>query len=403
MCMNWKLVGSACCAVLLSVAAPCFSQPPEGAGQQQNVVAHDRKAREFLAAKRPDLAAREYEAIIALDPKNADAQGNLGVLLFFNADYAKAAPHLRAALNEKRTLWKLQALLGMSEKRIGQPAVAQTDLEESFPQLDDVKLRRQVGLELIELYSATGDLDKAAGVVGTLRRLLPADGEILYAARRIYGDLADDATLRLATLAPDSARMHQLMAHEMMRQGNRDGAIEQFREALRIDPQATGLHFELAEAYYTASDNPDLKKAEIEYRAALAANPFDAKSECQLGEIALHGPDAAAAFKHFSRCLELQPDDVDATMGLAKTMTLMKEPLKAQQYLERVVRLDPLREVAHYRLATIYRASGRTADADRELAEFRRLRTLKSNLREVYKQMRVHPVKEEQADADVPK
>ncbi|MDR3717958.1 MAG: tetratricopeptide repeat protein [Bryobacteraceae bacterium] len=394
--MNWKLVGA-----LLCVAAQCFSQPVADAARQ--IGAHERKAREFLGAKRPDLAAREYEAIIAFDAKNADAQGNLGVLLFFNADYAKAAPHLRAALIEKPALWKIQALLGMSEKRVGQPAAALTDLEASFPKLDEEKLRRQVGLELIELYAAAGDLDKAAGVVGALRRLLPADGEILYAARRIYGDLADDATLRLATLAPGSARMHQLMAHEMMRQGYRDAAIEQYREALRIDPQATGLHFELAEAYFTASDNPDLKAAESEYRAALAANPFDARSECQLGEIALRGPDAAAAFQHFSRCLELQPDDVDANLGLAKTLLLMNESQKAQRYLERSVQLDPLREVAHYRLAAIYRAAGRTADADRELAEFRRLKTLKSNLREVYKQMRVHPLKEEQADADVPK
>jgi tetratricopeptide (TPR) repeat protein len=224
MCMNWKLVGA-----LLCVAAQCFSQPSTDAARE--IGAHERKAQEFLGAKRPDLAAREYEAIIALDARNADAQGNLGVLLFFNADYAKAAPHLRAALNEKPALWKIQALLGMSEKRVGQPAAAETDLEASFPKLDEEKLRRQVGLELIELYAATGDLDKAAGVVGTLRRLLPTDGEILYAARRIYGDLADDATLRLATLAPGSARMHQLMAHEMMRQGYRDAAIEQYHEA----------------------------------------------------------------------------------------------------------------------------------------------------------------------------
>jgi len=398
--MNWKVVESLCFAAALCGTAPCFAQAAANTAQQ--IETHNRKAREYLSAKRPDLAAREYEAIIALDPKNTDAQGNLGVLLFFNADYVKAAPHLRAAVTEKPELWKIQALLGMSEKRTGQPAAARSDLEASFPKLEDEKLRRQVGLELIEVYVAGGDLDKAGGVVGTLRRMLPGDVEILYAARRIYGDLADDATLRLASVAPDSARLHQLMAHEMMRRGNRGGAIAQFREALRIDPRASGLHFELAEAYYTATDNPDLPQAESEYRAALQVNPFDAKSECGLGEIAFRGSDATAALQHFSRCLELQPDDVDANVGVAKTLMLKNEMTKAQRYLERAVQLDPLREVAHYRLATIYRATGRKEDADRELAEFRRLKTLKDNLREVYKQMRLHPQHEE-TDADVPK
>jgi hypothetical protein len=77
--------------------------------------------------------------------------------------------------------------------------------------------------------------------------------------------------------------------------------------------------------------------------------------------------------------------------------------LKRSATCERADRLDLSREAAHSRLATIYCTAARTADADRELAEFRRLKTLKSNLREVYKQMPVHPKGEERAGADVPK
>ncbi len=53
-------------------------------------------------------------------PRNLDAQANLGVLLFFQGDYGKAEPHLRAALDMQPTLTKIQALLGMAEKRTGQ-------------------------------------------------------------------------------------------------------------------------------------------------------------------------------------------------------------------------------------------------------------------------------------------
>ena len=37
-------------------------------------------------------------SVKALDPKNVDAQGNLGILLFFRPGYAQAVPHLRAAV-----------------------------------------------------------------------------------------------------------------------------------------------------------------------------------------------------------------------------------------------------------------------------------------------------------------
>jgi hypothetical protein len=35
-----------------------------------------------------DLAIPELHALVALEPKNSDAQGNLGILLFFRGDYA---------------------------------------------------------------------------------------------------------------------------------------------------------------------------------------------------------------------------------------------------------------------------------------------------------------------------
>ena len=204
---------------------------------------HSRQAQEYLKSNRPDLAAREFSAIVALDPNNVDARGNLGVLLFFQRDFANAAQQLRSALQLQPTLWKVQALLGMSEKRIGQPANAQIDLEKAFAQLTDEKIRIQTGMELIELYYGAGALDKAAAVVSVLRQLKPTDIEILYTAHRIYLDLADESMLSITMLAPDSARMHQLMAHEAARQGNTDGAIAQYREALKIDPKDSGASF----------------------------------------------------------------------------------------------------------------------------------------------------------------
>ena len=378
-----------------------FSQ--SGLSVEQELQAHSREAQEDLKNNRPDLAAKEFTAIIALDPNNVDARGNLGVLLFFKGDFPPAAEQLRAALRLQPQLWKIQALLGMCEKRIGQTGQAQTDLETAFPQLAEEKIRVQTGMELIEIYYGAGALDKAAGVASQLRQLKPTDIDILYTAHRIYLDLADETMLSIAMLAPDSARMHQLMAHEAARQGNTGDAIAQYREALKIDPKIPGLHFELAKALSGSANPADRDEVEPEYKAALAANPYDERAECRLGEIAAHQSDLNSAAAHYSRALKLQPNDAEAELGLAKALISMNQPDKALPLLQHAAKLEPFNSVIHYHLSGLYRKSGRTADAQLEMAEFRRLRGMKAHLTQVYQSMRLVPTDQERPDESAPK
>jgi tetratricopeptide (TPR) repeat protein len=387
-------------AVSFICVLPALCQSRSTAEQLQQ---HSRQAQEYLKSNQPDLAAREFSAMVALDPNNVDARGNLGVLLFFQGDFANAAQQLRAVLQIQPTLWKIQALLGMSEKRIGQTANAQPDLERAFSQLTDEKIRVQTGMELIELYYGAGALDKAAAVVSVLRQLKPTDIDILYTAHRIYLDLADESMLSITMLAPDSARMHQLMAHEAARQGNTEGAIAQYREALRIDPKVPGLHFELAEALSGSKQPSDREQIEREYKAALAANPFDEKSECRLGDIAARQSDLKSASAHYSRSLELQPNDPDANLGLAKTLIAMNQPEKAIPLLEHAAQLEPFNATIHYHLSVLYRKAGRPDDASLERAEFRRLRGMKTRLDQVYQAMRLQPAQQEPPDKEVPR
>src|SRR5271157_1606581 len=179
--------------VAFLLAAPSF--PQSTPTKQEQVESRTRQAQEFLKANRPDLAAGEFNAILILDPNNVEARANLGVLLYFQGEYSKAAAQLRGALQLRPALWNIQALLGMCEKRIGQTASAQADLEKAFPQLQEEKLRVQTGMELIEIYYNAGELDKAAGVASILKQIKPTDADILYTAHRIYSDLADESML----------------------------------------------------------------------------------------------------------------------------------------------------------------------------------------------------------------
>src|SRR6266404_1678479 len=376
--------------LLLSIAAiPSFSQTEPS--HQQQLEQHKRKALEYLKENKPELAIPELRAIVALDPKDVDALGNLGVLLFFKGDYPGATPQLRAAVKLRPDLWKIQALLGMSEKRTGDTVAARATLERAFPKLEEQKIRMQAGMELIDLYSGTGDLDKAAGVIDILREADPANVELLYTSYRIHSDLAHEAVLSMAVVAPDSARMHQMMAHELAKQGNTAAAIANYREAIKIDPRLPGIHFELAEMLNAESPTENREEVSKEYETALTANPLDEKAECRLAEIARRKNDLKEAYARYSRAVELQPNDAEAVAGLARILASMNEQKKALELYTKAVQFDPTNATVHFQLGTLYRQMGRQEDARRELSEYKKYKEMMEKLRVIYRDMRQEP------------
>jgi cytochrome c-type biogenesis protein CcmH/NrfG len=352
--------------------------------RQQQIESHARKAAEFLKENKPDLAVPEFRAIVALNPSNVDALGNLGVLLFFQGAYADAIPELRGALKLQPTLSKIQALLGIAEKRTGDVEAARGDLEKAFPDVQEEKIRIDTGMELIEIESRAGDLDKAAAIVTDLRKLDPTNEALLYTAYRIHSDLAAESLLSLSIVNPNSARMQQALAHELAKRGSTAEAIEHYRAALKLDPTLPGLHFELADMLRTQSTAEGQEEAEKEYKAALEANPLDEQSECRLGDIALRSSDFKQAFDRFSHAVKLQPGDPEASIGLAKALISMNQPEKAEALLQHALQLDPTSAVAHFRLGTIYRQSGRTAEARHEMEEYHKYSQMKEKLRQFY-------------------
>src|SRR5262249_39828586 len=81
--------GSQLLGILLFLSSlECLAQKTQN--RQQEIDSHTRQAQKFLQENRPDLAISEFRAIVALDPKNVDALGNLGVLLVFQGNYRDA-------------------------------------------------------------------------------------------------------------------------------------------------------------------------------------------------------------------------------------------------------------------------------------------------------------------------
>jgi Tfp pilus assembly protein PilF len=277
----------------------------------------------------------------------------------------------------------------MCERRLGKPDAARSDLEAVVGKLDDTSIRMEVGLELIEIDTAAHDLARATTVVEALRQKSPTDPRVLYAAYRIYTDLAGEALLDLSIAAPESGQMYQAIAHELVRQRDMNGAITDLRKAMAADPNLPGIHYELAEALHASDDLKLRGEAEEQYKLAVAANPTDEKAISRIGDIAVEKGDLGSAENLYKQALVLAPNDPDSLIGLARVYTEKNDPQAAAPLLEQVVKADASNVQAHYRLNVVYRKLKRPEDAKRQLEEYQKYKDIREKLRKTYKSLRL--------------
>ena len=167
--------------------------------------------------------------------------------MYFQGSFTDAIPEMRTALELQPDLWRIKALMGIAEKRTGDTIAAQSDLEQAFPHLDENNIQKQVGLELIELDSSSGQFAKGLSVTEKLEELLPQDPQILFVAYEISSQMMEQSMLNMVLVAPNSAEMHMVIGGELGRQGEHEKAVVKYREAIRLNPNLPGVHFELGE------------------------------------------------------------------------------------------------------------------------------------------------------------
>jgi tetratricopeptide (TPR) repeat protein len=351
---------------------------------RREIAAHFERAQTALKGNQFDAAAKEFREILRLDPASASAHANLGMIAYRQADYRQAAESFLAAVKLNPSLWDAKGFLGISYGRLGQNREAKPFLEDAFPHIQNQSLRTQVGLDLLRIAQESHALPEATSVLRELERTNPNDPEVLYTAYRVYSDLAAHALGALAQAAPDSARLHQVFAQAALTQDDVPGAIAEYRKALQLNPALPGAHFELGRAILRASqDEPARQQAQKEFETELAANPHDANSEFELGEVYALRSDLENAARHYSRALGFQPDFVEAHLARGKVLSSMERTEEALAEFREAARLDPNNDVAHYRLAQAYRKAGKQAEADREQALFQKLKNSKPQSRSV--------------------
>jgi tetratricopeptide (TPR) repeat protein len=375
----------------------CHAQPaPQGASLKEDL----QRGEAALKANDQNAAADAFRAALAIDPKNVEANANLGAIAFFHGDCSGAIRNLRSALAASPDLVNAQGLIAMCERRMGDPA-ARADLETAFAKLKDPKLRVQAGVELADVYYQNGDLDRTLPVVHELVELAPDNPDILFFAQRIYSEMADDTMNKLALLTPDSARMQQLIAERLINAGDLNGAIEHYRKALAADPHLPGMHFELAEAILEGSNQAKAQvEALKELDAAVSGEGDNSRIECAYGRVAALQGKSDEALMHYQRAYKMDPNSEEAQFGLGKTLADRDKPDEALKYLRMAVQADPMNPAAHYRLARVCIALHLDDEAKKEMKLFQDVRQAKDRVAQLYREMNRRPEPEDDVPAE---
>ncbi len=112
-----------------------------------------------------------------------------------------------------------------------------------------------------------------------------------------------------------------------------------------------------------------------ELTAELELDPTNANAAYELGEIHRTRGELEQARGLFAQAVEHYPEFDQAQLALGGVLTTLGRPELAIAHLKTAISLNPLSEVAYYRLGQAHRALGETAEMRAALAEFQRLRS----------------------------
>ncbi len=286
-----------------------------------------------------DEAVAAYKKALALDPKlPASVQLNLGLAQFKRNHFAAAVGPFKSVLDREPQNMQARTLLGFTYYGMKQFADAAKQLRVSVDaNPENVQLRQFLAQSC--LWARNHDC-----ALAEFRKILEKD--------------------------PNSAAAHMLMGQALDGLEKTPDAIAEFQAAAKVSPKEPNVHFGLGYLYWKSRRYDEAAR---EFQAELANDPNHAQSMAYLGDIQLKKDNPEKAIPLLRKAIELQRDLRFAYIALGTALTAQKQYPEALAILQQAVKLDPAQADAHYRIARVYQATGKTEEAQKEFAKVREL------------------------------
>jgi tetratricopeptide (TPR) repeat protein len=313
---------SAIAFLLAFGVAACLSASAHGAFPQTRapdlkVQKHFRAALQAQNSGHFDVAAREYQAVLRLQPGLAEAYANLGLIYYLQAKFEESSQALAKATALKPGLRGTDLFLGMDYVRLERPRKAVPYLERAA---QEEPANKQAQVWLGTALWNSGHRRAALQQLRKTARLFPTDVDALYALGEAYQKAAER---QLEQLSPKYARM--LRNGNEPRQWNHPGA-------LAPGGKSSNLYTELRVDF----GRKDYQAAETKLVAFLAANPNNAEARYLL----------ARAYEHLSlsvlsRMFQLDPNSYRVHQLLGRIYEYRWQNEKALAEYKAVERMRP--------------------------------------------------------------
>lgn len=150
------------------------------------------------------------------------------------------------------------------------------------------------------------------------------------------------------------------------RRGARKAAIGYYAKALNADPSNADTHNDYGELLAAEAH---LSQAIKHFRAAVKISPETARSHINLGKALFLNGNQASGAAAFEESVQLAPNDAEPRFLLGSSYRRMGDPNRALGQFQACIELDARRVDAHYHLGLIHKTLGRLAPARAAFAD----------------------------------
>ena len=270
----------------------------------------------FLAAQEDqqqgllDAAAREYQAVLRLQPGLPEAYVNLGLVYYAQAKFDESAHALAIAGKLRPGMRGVSLWLGIDDVKLHRPAQGAALLREAIRQDSADKLAQSW------LGTALWDAGQTDAALLQLRRaaaLFPDDPDLLFALGEAYGKAAVQQTEQL--LDESSGTALSDLIYGTIYAGEREWtkAEGHLRRAIERDPRSLDAHLELAAVLLEQTRLPAAREISEQ---AVALAPQSASALARDGELLLLMQQPAEGLSRIQTAVEIDRSEALDAMGL---------------------------------------------------------------------------------------
>ncbi len=221
-----------------------------------------------------------------------------------------------------------------------------------------------------QVLMASGDYDQAFSELRQALRIEPENLDALYFLGKVSVILGQIELEKLRKMAPDSARVHQVLGESYALQNAAAEAEREFLAALKANPRLVDVLNQLG----------DLKRKQVlcdeanaYYQRAAGLDPDNYDSAYGIGACYLLTDQPKLALEALRRAVSVDPASAPAWYALARALSADGQAAEAAAELEKAVALEPAMGEAHYLLGRIYRQLGREPEATEAFRKAREL------------------------------